>query len=293
MKRFFRVILVALLVVFSGCNKQVVIPDKILVDIFHDAFVVNAYVGEERINLDSLAMYESIFAHYGYTSKDLAYTVGNFSRRKSARLGSVVEEAISRLEQESKIYEKRVVVLDTIREVAIRSFTRTIFEDSLISAKRRADSTKLRVAIPVQRMGEYTLTYKYECKDDLKKHPRRAEIYFTDERGRHTANTSLTLRDKDDVRRTLTLRHEKDECCSLVVELGNYIEKTKRRPKKQNLIVRDLRVVYKPHESVAIDSLHERYLPIKIFANGFLIKKDSVALPIDTTRVVATPTRNN
>ena len=45
------VLLVALLGV-TGCAKKNIIPDNTLADIFHDAFVVNAYIGEEHINLD-------------------------------------------------------------------------------------------------------------------------------------------------------------------------------------------------------------------------------------------------
>ena len=287
MRRFYVLICAACLLGLGGCKSRVVIPDDTLAEIFHDAFVANAYVGEQRINLDSLALYESIFERYGYTAEDVAYTVGNFSRRKSARLGSVVEEAISRLERESKIYEKGVVILDTIRNVAVRTFTREIFEDTLIRAKRRADSTKLRVAVPVSRKGEYVVSYEYTCEDNLEKRPRRTEMYFKYDNGRRSGHTSLTLREKDKVRRVLTLRDDELERCSLVINLANYMD-GKRRPKKQNLEVRDLCVLYKPHEDVAIDSLRERYLPIKIFANGFLIKKDSIALSADTTRVVTT-----
>ena len=146
-KRVFTVVLLVLMLGITGCGKKNIIPDDTLADIFHDAFVVNAYIGEERINLDSLQIYEPIFNKYGYTAKDVVYTVGNFSRRKSARLGTVVEQAISRLEKESKMYAKKVVILDTIRNVAVRSFTRKVYEDTLIIAKKRADSTALHIEI--------------------------------------------------------------------------------------------------------------------------------------------------
>ena len=48
-----------------GCSQKSIIPDDTLADIFHDAFVVNAYIGEERVNLDSLQIYEPIFNRYG------------------------------------------------------------------------------------------------------------------------------------------------------------------------------------------------------------------------------------
>ena len=108
MKRFISILLVVTLCALTGCRKTTIIPDDTLAEIFHDAFVANAYIGEKRLNIDTLQIYEPIFQRYGYTAKDVVYTVGNFSRRKSARLGSVVEQAISRLEQESKIYAKKV-----------------------------------------------------------------------------------------------------------------------------------------------------------------------------------------
>ena len=145
MKRFFSILLVAAMLAAVGCGKKNIIPDDTLAEIFHDAFVINAYIDEEHFNLDSLQIYEPLFERYGYTAKDVIYTVGNFSRRKSARLGSVVEQAISRLEQESKIYAKKVVILDTINNFAVRSFTRTVYQDTLIKAKKRADSTAMAI----------------------------------------------------------------------------------------------------------------------------------------------------
>ena len=57
-----------LMVAFSitGCAKKNVIPDDTLANIFHDAFVVNAYVDEMRMNIDSLHLYEPIFNKYGH-----------------------------------------------------------------------------------------------------------------------------------------------------------------------------------------------------------------------------------
>lgn len=305
MKRTLYIALLAVLLGVTGCAKKNIIPDNILADIFHDAFVVNAYIGEERINLDSLQVYEPIFNRYGYTAKDVVYTVGNFSRRKSARLGTVVEQAISRLEKESKEYEKKVVILDTIRNVAVRTFTRTIYSDTLITAKKRADSTALRIEITPAPQGEYTITYGYKCEDDLEKYPRSAEFYFTDENGYQKSRTMLTLRKTGMVSRTLI---SKDNSRNLVLNLGKYTDlkkaeqSTSKRgrkgkknskplpPKLQDLEIRNLRVRYKLNADAAIDSLFGRYVDIKIFADGFLIKKDSLALSADSTRVSTTTT---
>jgi hypothetical protein len=57
--------------------------------------------------------------------------------------------------------------------------------------------------------------------------------------------------------------------------------------------ISDLKVVYKPKAESAIDSLFSRYVDVKIFADEFLVKKDSLALSADTTRVSTPPPHHN
>ena len=133
MKRYLLYALTGLLL--AGCNRHTIIPDDELALIFHDAFLTNAYLNVEKVTTDSLRLYEPIFARYGYTTDDVHYTIGNFSKRKSARLGDVVERAIDLLEAEGKIYNREVAILDTIDNVARRTFTETLRSDSLIRVR--------------------------------------------------------------------------------------------------------------------------------------------------------------
>ena len=291
MKRVLFILLAVAICAMSGCRKTTIIPDDTLADIFHDAFVVNAYIGEERLRLDTLKIYEPIFERYGYTAEDVVYTVGNFSRRKSARLGSVVERAISRLEQENKYYAGKVVVLDTIRNVAVRTFTRTLYEDSLIVAKKRAtDTTALKLKISPIYPGEYTITYNYKCDGDINKNTRQAEFYFENEEKMRNGYASVSLQAVGKVNRTVVARGENKQLC---INLGTLKYEGKRYPKRHSITIRNLQVKYKPREDVAIDSLYNRYLSVKIFTDGFLIKKDSLTLSSDTTRVSTTPPHND
>lgn len=291
MKRFFTIMLLAAMLCTMGCNKKNVIPDDTLADIFHDAFVANAYINDTRLNLDSLEVYEPIFNRYGYTAKDVIYTVGNFSRRKSARLGTVVEQAISRLEEESRFYSKKVVILDTISNVAIRTFTRKIYEDTLITAKKWADSTNLYIEISPIQPGNYSITYNYTCQGDMDKWPRRAEFFFEDDHNMRSGHISTSLRNAGKLHRTLVAGKQHK---SLLINLGKLKRKGKQRhPKDNNITVRNLSVTYKPKEAAAIDSLFKRYVDIKIFADGFLDKKDSLALSPDSTRVSIATSANH
>ena len=161
MKRIVRIFLCMFLLVLAGaCARHKIIPDRKLAQIFHDAFLANAYIGSEQVDIDSLNIYEPIFAGYGYTTEDVYYTIGNFSKRKSARLGDVVERAIEMLEREGKIYNQEVAVLDTIDNVARRTFTRTVLADSLIRVGSLRDTARLSFTLDVE-PGEYSLSLKY------------------------------------------------------------------------------------------------------------------------------------
>ena len=106
MKRTLRTSLLATLMLLgAACSRHTVIPDEELAMIFRDAYLANAYISDQRVSTDSLRIYEPIFARYGYTTEDVHYTIGNFSKRKSARLSDVVERAIDLLEAEGKIIE--------------------------------------------------------------------------------------------------------------------------------------------------------------------------------------------
>lgn len=275
-------LLFAIAVAFTECRRNRVIPDDTLADIFHDSFLANSYVGISRIDLDSLQIYEPIFEKYGYTSKDVRYTVGNFSRRKSARLGNVVERAIARLDEEGKALEQQVVILDTISNVAIRTMRRTILADSLREIRKAADSTLLRIEIEPLTVGEYDITYDYEYGEDISKYPRRASMWFERQNGSKRSSYSYRLRKNDKVHRVMNADEESEK---LVIDLGSYDSKS--RNKKQDLTIRNLRIRFTPTSEAAVDSLFERYVNIKVFADEFFrTATDSLALPADSTRVL-------
>ena len=102
MKNRILLLLLVVLLLPTACKRRTIIPDDELALIFHDAYLTNAYIEREHIEYDSLNLYAPIFAHYGYTTEDVQFTIGNFSKRKSARLSDVVEAAIDLLEAEGK-----------------------------------------------------------------------------------------------------------------------------------------------------------------------------------------------
>ena len=255
MKRIVRISLCMFLLVLAGaCARHKIIPDRKLAQIFHDAFLANAYIGSEQVDIDSLNIYEPIFADYGYTTEDVYYTIGNFSKRKSARLGDVVEQAIEMLEAEGKYYNREVAVLDTIDNVARRSFTRTVYADV--------------------EPGEYSLSLKYLV-DSLDRNEKGLRGMVWLERRDSTRANVYTTTLRRDRQENFTRRFTVDTTHRRL--WIDFIE-FRGKPQRPSLTVTDLKIDYTPETSAAVDSLYMQQLDIRIFADEFF----RAAIPADS-----------
>lgn len=274
MKRIIRLSLCMFLLVAAGaCARHQIIPDKKLAQIFHDAFLTNAYIGSEQVNIDSLNIYEPIFASYGYTTEDVYYTIGNFSKRKSARLGDVVEKAIEMLEAEGKYYSREVAVLDTIDNVARRAFTRTIYSDSLIRVASLRDTARLKFVFDVQ-PGQYDLSLKYRI-DSLDRNEKGLRGSMWLERRDSTRANVYTTTLRRNRTETFSRRFTADSShCRLHIDFVDFREK----PQRPSISVTDFSVEYTPETAAAVDSLYRQQLNIRIFADEFF----RAAIPADS-----------
>lgn len=263
----YRIRLAALLLLglmAGACVRHKIISDEELAHIFHDAFLTNAYVSTERLSLDSLNIYEPIFARYGYTTEDVQYTIGNFSKRKSARLGDVVEEAIRMLEEEGLRYEHEVAVLDTIDNVARRTFTRTVLADSLVHVRSLRDTARLHIRLDSLLPGEYNLTVNYLV-DSLDRNPGlRGSAWLIRTDGSRTSSYTFTMRRNKEER--FTRRYTAD---STTRELHLNLFLPREGAKRPSVTLRDLEIRYTPPTRQAVESLYLRQLDIRIFADEF------------------------
>ncbi|MCM1151300.1 MAG: DUF4296 domain-containing protein [Alistipes sp.] len=257
----------------AACAHHKIIPDEKLALIFHDAFLANAYVGNRSPIGDSLNLYEPIFARYGYTTEDVHYTIGNFSKRKSARLGDVVERAIALLEAEGKYYNREVAALDTIDNVALRTARRTLRTDSLIRIRTVADTALTDFVFDVA-PGEYGVQLKYLVDSlDLNTKSLRSQMWLERSDSTRAQSYSVTLRrlNEGTVSRKFTAdtTHRR-----LRIRLLTFTDK----PRRPSLTVRDFKVEYTPRTREAVEQLYEQQLGIRIFADEFfdVFKKDSL-----------------
>lgn len=275
MKHLFRFFACAAFV-FCGvsCSRPKTIPDNELSMIFHDAFLANAYLGGRSVTADSLNVYEPIFARYGYTTRDVQYTIGNFSRRKSARLGNVVERAIGILDAEGRVYDREVAILDTVDNVALRSARRIVRSDSLIRVRTLADTALLRFAFDVvPGVYDVQLAYLVDSLDRNTASAPRSRMWLESADGKQSQNYNIILRRGSEGfisrRFTADSAHRR-----LHVDFFSFTA----RPQRPSVTVRDFRVEFTPPKPQAVDELYERQLGLRIFADEFFraAQKDSI-----------------
>lgn len=269
--------LVAALIVVA-CSGPKVIPDSVLADIFHDAFLVNAYTSEAKITTDSLYIYEPIFQRYGYTVEDLQHTLTTINQRKSSRISNIMKDVSNRLEQEYKAEQRKIVVLDTIDNYAKRAYTRTMYSDSLIRVKKLRDTSKLRISLKDLVEGEYTVSFDYYIDTLDENRNSRVEAYLivndTTHQLRHTMmlsryrNGSYTRKFKVDT------QHKE-----LFVNM--YYHPKNEESKLPDITIRNFKIVRILPTALSVDSLYMEQLNLQIFNHDLM-----TSFTRDTVKVI-------
>ena len=272
MKRTLSALLLFGALLMMACNKPKEVPDKILGSIFHDAMLVNAYLTyNPEFKIDSLNIYEPIFARYGYTTEDVHYTINNFSRRKSIRLSDVAEYMITLLDEESKSLRERVARQDTIDNVAYRRFKRVLYSDKDVVVDRDADSSHLRITVPVLEPGYYIVKGSYTL-DSLDREPsRRMRIYFEreDESEQELLNGTLLRRKEAIFDQEYTVGLNDSVTTSLVVDLFHYSREPKRR-KMPRMVIHNIEISHTPHTEQGVDMLFNEQSYMRIFSDSLI-----------------------
>lgn len=277
--------IVATLATLAGCSGPREIPDKDLINIFHDAYLANAYMTEENIREDSLQLYEPIFKRYGYTMADLQYTLTTFNERKSAMLSDIMSEVYHRLDEESRREDAKMVVLDTIENLAKRTYTRTVYADSLISVKRLRDTTKLRITIDDIVPGEYSVTFEYLIDSLDENRNSRVEAYLlrsdSMQMSRHTLMMSRQREGKYSRKFTADTSHRK-------LHINMYYHPRNEESKLPDVTIRNFKVVRVLPTEVSVDSLYYNQLNINIFNHALMTGFTADTILLEEHAIIAT-----
>ena len=284
--RIKRATIAILSLIVVACSGPKVIPDNILVNIFHDAFVANAYITETNINSDSLYIYEPIFERYGYTMSDLQHTLTTINERKSSRISDIMQRVSEKLESEYKDEQRKIIGLDTIDNFAKRAYTRTVYSDSLIRVNKLRDTSKLRIHLKDLIEGEYTVSFDYYIDTLDENRNSRVEAYLVTSDSsqvlRHTMMLSRYRKGVYSRKFTADSMHKE-----LVVNM--FYHPRNEESKLPDITVNNFKIVRVLPTEISVDSLYMEQLNLSIFNHdlmtGFTRDTVEVVEPLDTTNI--------
>ena len=271
MKHTFTILLLAIVALFTACNKPKVIPDKDLGAIFRDAMLVNAYLAiNTGTDLDSLRVYEPIFARYGYTAEDVQYTVHNFSRRKSAHLSDVAEYMILLLDREANALNLQVAKLDTVENVARRRFTQVLYADTDIDVRKEADSSLLRYVVEPVYTGTYNIDASYTLDSLDKATGRRYRIYFErrDSTQRSIANGIVQRRKGASFSHRYEVRPEDSTYVRLVIDMAHFNDSKNKGTTRMQ--IHNMKITYTPPVEKCVELLFNEQSDMRIFSDTLI-----------------------
>ena len=256
-------------VAMASCSRTTIIPDKDLERITREMFLVNAYANSEKVKTDSLDIYTPILERYGYTQDDFFNTLANFQKRKSARLGDVIEAAIASLERLADGYEQKLRDLKYIDSLAKAQCREEVFFVDKIVARKFRDTTKLQLTIPIHDSGEYILSYYYYI-DSLDKNTRlqsNLEIYTKEGIRTYLSRPNLTR--EDTIFYSTTLRPKKG-AEELRLTLADYT----RREDAPHIRFDSIRVIYLPSSEVALAHMDSvlSFRPMLLFNDSIRVR---------------------
>ena len=271
MKHTFTILLLAIVALMTACNKPKEIPDKELGAIFRDAMLVNAYLAiNTGTELDSLRVYEPIFARYGYTAEDVQYTIHNFSRRKSANLSDVAEYMILLLDREANALNLQVAKLDTVENVARRRFTKVMLADTAINVRKEADSLRLRFVVEPVVAGAYNISAKYTLDSLDKATGRRYRVYFQrrDSSERSIANGLIQRRKGASFDHRYEIMPDDTSYVRLVIEMAHFADRKQKATTR--MLIHDMKVTYTPPLEKCVEKLFNEQSNMRIFSDTLI-----------------------
>ena len=282
--------LLATLLVAACSGRPKVIPDNDLVNIFHDAFIANAYMNEANINQDSILLYEPIFKRYGYTMNDLQHTLTTINERKSSRISDIMRDVNERLDRESKMEQRKIIVLDTIDNLAKRTYTRTMYSDTLIRVKELRDTNKLRITLTDLVEGEYTVSFDYHIDTLDENRNSRVEAYLIVNDTTHTLRHTMML---SRYREGKYSRKFKADTQHKELYVNMYYHPNNEESKLPDITIRNFKIVRVLPTEVSVDSLYHEQLNLSIINHELMtaFTRDTVKIvePQDTTLLEEQP----
>lgn len=158
------------------------IPEEKLRDIIADLVLTDSYVSNimkptyrER---DSIDYFNPILDKYGYTIKDLEYTLDKYSRRKTDVIWNTLDQATAQVDVIRTLYDNGSKMREKWNTfIAERSADTLYYDKDTINIRSVADLNKIVLKEALHNRGTITVSYDYKMRGG-ENNDSRYMVYF-------------------------------------------------------------------------------------------------------------------
>jgi hypothetical protein len=157
-----------LLIVFTACSGQKIIPEKTLINIIYEMYIVDAVLlthDSRSLYKDSLRIYEPVVERFGYSVDDLHRTLLKYTA-KDGKLQSVIDSVIKKVTSEQDIY-RPVARIEKLSE------NMHVGADSISIVSKTVNKYNTEIILSEQGVYDISASYFFH-KNDSTKNPRMA-----------------------------------------------------------------------------------------------------------------------
>lgn len=179
----YSLLLLAALLLVTGCHRRRNIPESTLREILREAFISEAIARHTKDPdlqpSDSLDIHGPILEKYGYSLDDFRYTIDQMASRKSNPMGRILASVATDIEASSKQAEQRYKIVQRIDSAAFAVATDTVLRiDTVLRGK----------------LDGYEFLYSRVFKGDSTVSPGTYKLQFLYSTGSHARSYTKSVR---------------------------------------------------------------------------------------------------
>ncbi|MEG0499999.1 MAG: hypothetical protein RR550_02620 [Rikenellaceae bacterium] len=194
MRRIGYIVILFVLLVSSCRNEVKLIPEEDLGKIIVESVIAESFLRNTgKLNpYDSLSYYLPILDKYGYTAKDVEYTIERMVQRKSNVFGQLMDKISGDVSKIRDYYEFQSGMgrkwRELVREMAVDTL---YFSPESIDVTSYEELKRLDYRVPVNRAGEIIVKYNYKVGQPDSNYVRYMTYNLSDSstRRRYTSNS--------------------------------------------------------------------------------------------------------
>lgn len=282
-----RYLLIIVLFLLVSCRDEVkLIPEEELGKIIVESVVAESFLRNTgKLNpYDSLDYYLPILDKYGYTAKDVEYTIERMVQRKSNVFGQLMDQISVDVKKIKDIYEYQSNMGRKWRDLVRKTIVDTLyFSPDSIRVTSYNELKNLDFRVPVNAPGEIVVKYNYKINPADSNYSRYMLYAFNDSLTKRKYTTNSYWLNKSDVVRSFEKEIPVENTYRANVfdmRVLSYTSRNEEMKKKDlksiDFYIDSVMILFRPKFEVAEKRLYDQAVRVPILRNLSYMTEDSI-----------------